>query len=126
MPKRSYWPPPVYVGRFADGTETRMSIWSQEGKPLDFGRGRRVTCGVVGNERCRANTPPQQWHKIPFVPATDLKEGYFDYDGVRIPDPFFSGGAPDPVSDKPSLLDRLIKQAAKLSPVDRDLLRAAL
>lgn len=48
MAKRSYWPAPVYCATFADGTTGRMSFWSEEGKPFDFARGRRLLAWAYG------------------------------------------------------------------------------
>ena len=41
---KSIWPPPVYEGRFADGTVQRMSFSSLVGKPINFAMGRRGVC----------------------------------------------------------------------------------
>lgn len=143
MAKRSYWPPPVYIATFADGTVCRMSIWSQEGKPLDFERGRKVCCGVVADERAHravrdgpeikgsdaawlADRVKTRWHASDVrwhpdnpaalnpSPATDIVAGAFEHDGVVIPDPYFTGEAPAPKRREPSL-KTLIANIRKLS-----------
>jgi hypothetical protein len=57
----SVWPPPVYVGLFADGETVRMSFSTRAGKPLDYERGRNVCCWAMGEERRRREqyVPPQ-------------------------------------------------------------------
>lgn len=134
MPKlggRGIWPPPVYVARFADGTECRMSIWSREGEPLDFERGRKVCCSAVGTERVfdargkgvskHAYHSWSGWHPNDMrrlcQPATDLISGHFDQDGKITPDPFFMPEAP-PARKKVSALDKLIFSLDRLSPDD--------
>lgn len=42
MAKRGYYPAPVYVATFEDGSIGRISFWSQVGRPVDIARGRRV------------------------------------------------------------------------------------
>lgn len=40
---RSMLPYPVYVARFADGTQSRLSFFSTAGKPIDFAAGFNVS-----------------------------------------------------------------------------------
>lgn len=54
MTKQCIWPAPVYVAKFSDGTECRMSFWSTAGKAFDFERGRKLCAQAIGNERARA------------------------------------------------------------------------
>lgn len=142
MAKRSYWPPPVYVATFSDGTVCRMSIWSQEGKPLDFDRGRKVCCGAIADERAHAavrSGPPIKGHGATWLadrarllwggsdvrwhpdnpalhapPATDIISGAFEHDGVVIPDPHFTGESAAPKRKEPNL-KTLISAIRKLS-----------
>lgn len=50
MAKKSYWPAPVYEGRFDGGEVIRMSFWSQEGKPVDIRRGYRLVTWAAGRK----------------------------------------------------------------------------
>lgn len=135
---RGIWPPPVYVARFSDGTECRMSIWSREGKPLDFERGRKVCCSAMGLEyaqrqiMCDAHSTGRRainWHPDRFrqlcQPATDIMAGHFDQDGKITPDPFFMPEAP-PARKKVSTLNQLIARLDRLTPDDLRVLSVEL
>lgn len=135
---KSIWPPPVYVARFADGTECRMSIWSRQGRPLDFERGRKVCCQAIGTERifdARGKGvskhayhswngwSPDDMRRL-CQPATDIVAGHFDQDGKITPDPFFMPEAP--ARKKMSALDRLIASLDRLTPDDLRVLSVEL
>lgn len=130
MAGKSIWPPPVYVATFSDGTECRMSIWSRQGKPLDFERGRKVCCSAIGGERAwkkdAASTKRERWEarqpdnpalRFP-PPATDIVAGHFDQDGEITPDPFFMPEAAAPVRKRVSAFDKLLASLDKLSHDD--------
>lgn len=104
MPKfakgKSVWPPPVYEGRFADGTVQRMSFYSLAGKSLDFGRGRRGAC-------LRGLAPP----------ATDIVSGHVEMGEDTFADPFFDRSVSQPVVKvKVSVFDRMMADLKKLKP----------
>lgn len=116
----SIWPCPVYVAKFADGTDIRMSFSSPRGKPYDFDRGRRLVCQVIGNERRRKELLsgigrlPTAWYDSPYLalgtpPATDIVVAHVEHDGKLVEDPFFSR------SNVVSLPKRQSKAAADLA-----------
>jgi hypothetical protein len=70
------WPAPVYVGTFADGEVVRMSFWSQQGKPIDFDRGRRGVMLALGNERTRAKAHPVTREVFRFIPPEFRRPSY--------------------------------------------------
>ena len=84
-------PAPVYEAHFTDGTYSRMSFWTQTGKPFDLDRARGLFApGVEIKENGRV------------LPACfkgkALAMGYVEHDVfgeefVRFADPFFSGEA---------------------------------
>jgi hypothetical protein len=119
--KRSYWPCPVYVAKFSDGTECRMSTWSQEGKPLDFERGRKICCSAIGNRRAMSRARSYHPDRMPAIaPATDIIGGHFEHDGQNVPDPFFTAATAEAKRKssalaKPSVLDRLLASIGKLT-----------
>lgn len=143
---KSVWPPPVYVATFSDGTVCRMSIWTRQGKPFDFERGRKVCCSAIGGERAfrahREANPGRwvegvrrgwtgkpepykdfvqtNWHpdQMPRItPAADLVAGHFEHLGETIPDPFFEPEAA-PVRKRVSAIERLIASLDKLTADD--------
>lgn len=128
------WPLPVYVARFKGGEECRLSFGTLAGKPLDFDRGRRYACHVIGNERGRAgrgrlseSTPYWEAYNQYYEPADDIEYGEVEWDGEVFIDPFFLPKPAAPVkAAKPSTLDRLLAQIAKLTPAERAILEAAL
>lgn len=130
--KRSLiWPPPVYVAKFSDGTECRMSCGDyRKGKAAtgyDFNKGRRVACNVVGAERARARYIGARgsWHpdnvrriEQASGPATDIIGGHFDHDGQIILDPYFVEPERGPMKQKATTLEKLIASIRKLSADD--------
>lgn len=48
---KGMYPPPVYEATFKDGSTARMSFYSEQGKPIDFGDGRRLLATVYGRPR---------------------------------------------------------------------------
>jgi hypothetical protein len=78
MAKKSnrIWPPPVYVGVFADGETVRMSSMSTRtaAGELDFANGRRAVCRVRGNEQEQARSHPPPGASAEELAAT----GYFE------------------------------------------------
>ena len=81
---KGMWPGPVYEAHFANGTIRRMSFWSQDGKPYDFARGRKV-CGLASG--------------LPLhEPWSAIVAGYVERNGERVEDPSFNG-----LVNKPSL-----------------------
>lgn len=110
------WPPPVYVGTFANGDVGRASFSSPYGKPLDFAAGRRMVCHLYRDwlhlkfeERTKMQCATyasiaasiERYHTLP--PRTDLVSGYVEFDGQTFPDMF----------------DAPVKKVASLSPVDK-------
>ena len=125
------WPPPVYVAKFRDGTECRLSCGDyRKGKAatgFDFDKGRRMACSVIGAERLREEycmADRIDWHPDRMRalyqiagPAKDIVSGHMEHDGAIIPDPHFE---PAVVATKPktSALDRLIASIRKLNAED--------
>lgn len=129
--KRSLWPCPVYVARFSDGTECRMSFWSDAKKPLDFDRGRRGCCQAIGNERGRAvGTIPGTRYAAcyqHYAPATDIEYGEVEYGGEVMVDPFFAAPAPVvPLRPKADPLAALLAKVGKLDWAQLEALQAAI
>lgn len=119
MPKvargKSIWPAPVYVARFRGGEVCRMSFYSLAGKPLDFDRGRRICCGVIGNERGMTNWPRGVGLPPMFSPATDIEHGEVDWDGEVFIDPFFTAKPVAVAKPKADPVAKLTAQLGKLS-----------
>lgn len=64
---KGQWPAPVYVAKFSDGSQVRMSFWSQVKKPLDVERGKRL---CLSTQHAQSRT---------------FARGFVDLDGRMIP-----------------------------------------
>ena len=85
LAKKGTWPAPVYEAHFTDGTVSRMSFWTQAGKPFDLDRGRGLFNPGVAIRQARA-----------CFEGKTLAMGYVEHDVpgkefVRFADPFFTG-----------------------------------
>jgi hypothetical protein len=102
---KGIWPAPIYVARFADGTEQRASFFSAANKPIDFAVGRRMACHyarpweAIEYETVKWSREPQatrasldaslaRYYSMP--PRADLVAGHVEIDGSRIDDPHFA------------------------------------
>lgn len=136
---KGIWPAPIYVARFADGSEQRASFFSAANKPIDFAAGRRMAChyarpweaieydgernfedgsydsrGVPQVSRepipTRASLEASLARYYSMPPRADLVAGYVELDGARIDDPHF---APAPA---PSVV--ALPKRRKADPID--------
>lgn len=100
---KGIWPAPIYVARFADGTEQRASFFSVANKPIDFAAGRGMAChyarpweAIEYEERGRHVVPTpasikaslERYYSMP--PRADIVAGHVELDGARIDDPHFA------------------------------------
>lgn len=46
--RRGMYPQPVFEGHFPDGTVRRLTFFSEKGKPVDVGRGKRLMTQFFG------------------------------------------------------------------------------
>ena len=83
---QSYWPPPVFIAHWADGSTTRAAFWSQAGKPLDLARGYRLAQhykrpydGPTEREPTRAESAWRKCGEPPVLAACEV-----EHDGVTV------------------------------------------
>lgn len=102
---KGIWPAPIYVARFADGSEQRASFFSVANKPIDFAAGRGMACHyarqweAIEYEEVKWSRQPQptpasinaslaRYYSMPL--RADIVAGHVELDGAHLDDPHFA------------------------------------